>query len=430
MVKLVDTPDLGSGAVRCVGSSPILGNSLTLLLLDFMLPNLPSTSQLTVFKGGTAFNGILRAFQQQFPKTTYVVPITDNGGSSREVGRVFGGPSIGDLRSTLTRLSDESTLEACAVKKLLEHRLHLNDSAKAKAEWHTFLEDTHPFYEPISIKYKSLIRSFLFKFEEERLQRLYKNFDMRNGSIGNFFFTGARLKLGSLETAVFMYSSAARIPATTHVVPIIDSNDRLSIAAKLDNGTTLIGQHAISHPNDHGRVVKCSYNLLPAPVKELFYVNKFNNSINPKPNPGIIKNLYLSNGVIYGMGSLWTSIIPSLILEGVGEAVASVKGPKIALLNCCNDRETSGLSALDYINRITDSLNRYGALSNFPQAYITHLMAIEDGEIAIDEKEIRKLGIEVIYVPQDPLVRVSMQDKLYPIFSSQELINAIIKKVQ
>lgn len=30
MVKLVDTPDLGSGAVRCVGSSPILGISLDL----------------------------------------------------------------------------------------------------------------------------------------------------------------------------------------------------------------------------------------------------------------------------------------------------------------------------------------------------------------------------------------------------------------
>lgn len=25
MVKLADTPDLGSGAARCVGSSPILG---------------------------------------------------------------------------------------------------------------------------------------------------------------------------------------------------------------------------------------------------------------------------------------------------------------------------------------------------------------------------------------------------------------------
>ena len=28
VVKLVDTPDLGSGAARCVGSSPILGNFL------------------------------------------------------------------------------------------------------------------------------------------------------------------------------------------------------------------------------------------------------------------------------------------------------------------------------------------------------------------------------------------------------------------
>lgn len=27
VVKLVDTPDLGSGAERCVGSSPILGIS-------------------------------------------------------------------------------------------------------------------------------------------------------------------------------------------------------------------------------------------------------------------------------------------------------------------------------------------------------------------------------------------------------------------
>ncbi len=27
VVKLVDTPDLGSGAARCVGSSPILGTS-------------------------------------------------------------------------------------------------------------------------------------------------------------------------------------------------------------------------------------------------------------------------------------------------------------------------------------------------------------------------------------------------------------------
>ncbi len=45
MVKLVDTPDLGSGAVRCVGSSPILGifpNVLSEIIKrsDFSFPTL------------------------------------------------------------------------------------------------------------------------------------------------------------------------------------------------------------------------------------------------------------------------------------------------------------------------------------------------------------------------------------------------------
>ncbi len=35
VVKLVDTPDLGSGAVRCVGSSPILG-------ISFLINNHPN----------------------------------------------------------------------------------------------------------------------------------------------------------------------------------------------------------------------------------------------------------------------------------------------------------------------------------------------------------------------------------------------------
>lgn len=35
VVKLVDTPDLGSGAARCVGSSPILGISSSRFLFNY-----------------------------------------------------------------------------------------------------------------------------------------------------------------------------------------------------------------------------------------------------------------------------------------------------------------------------------------------------------------------------------------------------------
>jgi hypothetical protein len=37
MVKLADTPDLGSGAARCEGSSPFLGNIINLITPLFLM---------------------------------------------------------------------------------------------------------------------------------------------------------------------------------------------------------------------------------------------------------------------------------------------------------------------------------------------------------------------------------------------------------
>jgi cathepsin L len=46
----------------------------------------------------------------------------------------LGGPAVGDIRSRCLRLSSESCAEALAVKRLLGHRLSLEDSV-AKSEW-------------------------------------------------------------------------------------------------------------------------------------------------------------------------------------------------------------------------------------------------------------------------------------------------------
>lgn len=42
----------------------------------------------------------------------------------------------------------------------------------------------------------------------------------------------------------------------------------------------------------------------------------------PKPNPRVLEALQSSDAVIYGIGSLYTSIAPLLILPGIGEAVS------------------------------------------------------------------------------------------------------------
>ncbi|KAH0137107.1 hypothetical protein KCU67_g15860, partial [Aureobasidium melanogenum] len=59
-------------------------------------------SQITIFGGGTATNHLVDVFtnlaQANNSVLNYVIPISDNGGSSSELIRVFGGPGIGDLR--------------------------------------------------------------------------------------------------------------------------------------------------------------------------------------------------------------------------------------------------------------------------------------------------------------------------------------------
>lgn len=68
-----------------------------------------STRKLVVFSGGSAANSLVDVFNEVMEKNscslTYVIPISDNGGSSSELIRVFGGPGIGDIRSKFSASS-------------------------------------------------------------------------------------------------------------------------------------------------------------------------------------------------------------------------------------------------------------------------------------------------------------------------------------
>ena len=41
----------------------------------------------------------------------YVLPVSDDGGSTAEIVRVLGGPAVGDIRSRCLRLADDSDEE-------------------------------------------------------------------------------------------------------------------------------------------------------------------------------------------------------------------------------------------------------------------------------------------------------------------------------
>ncbi|XP_075091059.1 uncharacterized protein YNL011C isoform X2 [Nicotiana tabacum] len=332
---------------------------------------------LLVFSGGTAFNGVVEELKKLTTRVAHVLPVSDDGGSTAEIVRVLGGPAVGDIRSRCLRLSDQSTSEARAVRILLGHRLPL-DPQRAKSEWYDIVEGSHDLWRGVSKPYRETIRAFLAYFQDQILRRSDELFCFSNGSIGNFFFAGARLFFQSLDAAIFLFSRVSEIPAESLVLPVISTNERLTLGCELLDGTVIRGQNEISHPT-HGSM---------QPIDKVF----------PTVNPTALEQLRSVDCIIFAMGSLFTSICPSLVLLGVGETISSRTCPKVLLLNGTHDRETSGFGASCFVTAITDALNRtYGnphnCLKNPPNKYLNTLLVPKNGQIHVDIERLASQGI-------------------------------------
>ena len=66
--------------------------------------------RLLFFSGGTALNGLCRFLKAYTHKSIHLMTPFDSGGSSAQLRRAFNMPAIGDLRSRLLALADETVL--------------------------------------------------------------------------------------------------------------------------------------------------------------------------------------------------------------------------------------------------------------------------------------------------------------------------------
>ncbi|CAG8686710.1 13783_t:CDS:2, partial [Dentiscutata heterogama] len=319
-------------------------------------------------------------------------------------------------------------------------------------EWLEVVEGTHKLWQGISPEKKGAIRGFLVHFQLEILRRAHKKFDFRNGSIGNFFLTGARIFCGSLESAIFIFAAITGISESSKVIPIINTNHTVAIAAELDNGSIITGQCEISHPSqkpqnspsdvDHLNLStetfdsintgsksnlifdKSNVASLNRRIHRIYYINEYGQEIFPFVNSRVFDSLSTKSTLIYSIGSLYTSIMPCLILRGVGKAIAesTTLKNKILILNGSNDRETDQFTALDFIKSIVDGCNSSLRFDGFwpkeypVKHYITHLIYLDNSQVKVDVAEIEKLGIECIKA------KGAFQDG-QPVFTEETLDN-------
>ncbi|TFY57331.1 hypothetical protein EVG20_g8590 [Dentipellis fragilis] len=378
----------------------------------------PDGPSFVIISGGTGCNAICAAFT----RACYVLPVSDDGGSSSEIIRVLGGPSIGDIRSRLVRLipparpARHST--ACALCSPIGCPLLCRSSLRGTSGARSLRGGVRcglgsrmtarrlsevAFVSVLSFQDTEGATGFLVYFESEVLRRAHKSFSFVNGSIGNYFLAAAQGFFRSLPSAIFLFSSITGSQA--NILPVIVTNHTVTISAELTslqaNGTKLVGQCEISHPVskstldfddsmdnlaysdgeeppdspdcDVGATIshaknimflaeeKDEYEALESPITRLYYINAYGHEINPSPNPDYLSSLNTNEMLVYSCGSLWTSIIPCLALRGVASSIARSQTlkAKILFLNSKNDRETTGYTAEDYINAITLTLNAH-----------------------------------------------------------------------
>lgn len=407
---------------------------------------------ITVISGGTATNHILEAFDAgENCKVNYILPVSDNGGSSSEIIRVLGGCAIGDIRSRLVRLIPEGEIVEKqkgirGVKELLSYRLS-KDCEKAKYEWSTIVDGSHFIWEKVENGLKVMLLSFLIHVDMEIHKRSKLGFKFELASVGNLFLTGCRLFFGDLDSGIEMICRVCRIDENIGVSGCLNTNFTYHIAAILENGEIIRGQSQISHPSNinnntsinissiggfssvedlvsyRDRDLDCIHpslensqlhfnkdldNVPPlhSLIKRVIYISPYGEEIHPRASRRTLESLRNSDVIVYSIGSLWTSIVPVLLLGGVGDIiVGKVKAArKVLLLNSEFDRETVGMrSGVDFVRVIVDAVlysingGEEGGCLRVGDV-ITDVVYCREGEVCIGADEADALGKEGVRI--------------------------------
>ncbi|MEI7542618.1 MAG: YvcK family protein [bacterium] len=171
--------------------------------------------------------------------------------------------------------------------------------------------------------------------EETLLGRLFqyrfsKGKELKGHNFGNIFITALSHVVGDFPTAVNESSKVLAIRG--QVLPV--SLENLQLRAKLIDGRTIIGESNIPKAN--------------AKIDRVYIVPKKCSPYGPAIEA--IKN---ADAVIIGPGSLYTSIIPNLLVPGIKEALMNTKSVKIYICNIMTQSgETDDFTVSEHLKAI------------------------------------------------------------------------------
>ena len=153
-------------------------------------------------------------------------------------------------------------------------------------------------------------------------------------SFGNLILAALNGVTGSFEQAVSEMSHVLAI--TGQVIPVTSADVQLE--AVFANGTRVIGESQIAAFKKEQDCRIHHVSLIPE---------------RPQATPAALEAIGEADLILLGPGSLYTSIIPNLLVEGVARAIARSDAPKLYICNIMTqDGETEGYTAADHLEAL------------------------------------------------------------------------------
>jgi uncharacterized cofD-like protein len=229
--------------------------------------------------------------------------------------------------------------------------------------------------------------------EEPLLTRLFQ-YRFRAGtgleghSFGNLFLSALTAITGSLESAI---TASSRVLAVQgQVVPA--TNADVKLWAELEDGSRIEGESQIGHA--------------PSPIVRLGCTPE-----RPPALPRALEAIANADLIVLGPGSLYTSLLPNLLVPELVSAISRSKAPRLYICNLMTQPgETDGLNVEGHLRAIESQLASLG----IEQRLFTAVLAQENlgsspllehyrqrgaEPVSCDSRKLRSQGYEVMQAP-------------------------------
>ena len=246
---------------------------------------------------------------------------------------------------------------------------------------------------------------------EDLLQYRFTEGSLKGQCFGNLFLAAMAGISENFEDAVQKMSSVLAVKGK--VLPV--TLDDMKLVAELENGEIIEGESKI--PSE---VIVRNTRIKKIAIKP----------IDAKPLEEAIKAINNADVIIMGPGSLYTSIIPNLLVKGIPEAICKSPAKKVYISNVMTQPgETDGFKVSNHLKVLMD----YGVAENIDYVIanngiippdIKEKYAKENAELVVlDYENISNLNVNVI---EADLIKIT---KRYVKHNAEKLAELIMKNI-